>query len=73
MARLRIKEIAEAKNIKQSQLQLDARVNPPVLNRYWNNKTSTIDLDIIEKIATALGVDVRELLESGSRPARQQK
>jgi DNA-binding Xre family transcriptional regulator len=27
-----------------------------LLNRYWNNKTGTVDLTELEKIASALGV-----------------
>lgn len=67
MARLRVRQVAREKGILQSHLQLEARVSPPVLNRYWWNKTSTIDLDIIEKIANALGVEPGALLERGSR------
>jgi transcriptional regulator with XRE-family HTH domain len=62
MARLRIKEVAEAKGIRQSHLQLDARVTPPLLSRYWNNKTTTIDINELEKIAKALGVAPGELI-----------
>lgn len=64
MAKLRIKEIAEAKGIKQSHLQIEARVTPPLLHRYWHNKTKTVDLDELEKIARALGVTPGELLSS---------
>ncbi len=62
MAKLKIKEIAEAKGIKQSHLQITAAVTPPLLNRYWNNKTGTVDLSELEKIATALGVKPGELI-----------
>lgn len=62
MARLRIKEIAEAKGIKQSHLQMEAKVTPPLLNRYWNNKTDSVNLVELAKIARALGVHPGELL-----------
>lgn len=62
MARLRIKEVATAKGVKQSHLQMDARVTPPLLNRYWNNKTPTVDLNELQKIADALGVEPSELI-----------
>ena len=64
MARLRVKEIATAKGILQSRLQIMAEVTPPLLNRYWNNKTSTVDLKELAKIAKALGVEPGDLLES---------
>ncbi len=64
MAKLIINRVAKSKGIKQSHLQLDARVTPPLLNRYWNNKTSTIDLNELEKIARALGVTPEDLIVS---------
>jgi DNA-binding Xre family transcriptional regulator len=67
MAKLRIKEIAVSKNIRQSHLQIVAAVTPPLLNRYWNNKTSTVDLTELEKIANALGVDPGELIVSDAK------
>jgi DNA-binding Xre family transcriptional regulator len=62
MIKLRIKEVAEAKGIKQSHLQISAAVTPPLLNRYWNNKTSTVDLKELAKIAKALEVEPGELI-----------
>lgn len=64
MAKLQIREIAKSKNIKQSHLQILAAVTPPLLNRYWNNKTSTVDLAELEKIAIALGVKPGDLIIS---------
>jgi DNA-binding Xre family transcriptional regulator len=64
MAKLRVKQIAEAKGIKQSHLQISAAVTPPLLNRYWNNKTRTVDLTELEKIAQALGVQPGDLIIS---------
>ena len=55
MAKLRIKEVAEAKGILQSHLQIAAAVTPPLLSRYWHNKTQSINLVELEKIAQALG------------------
>jgi transcriptional regulator with XRE-family HTH domain len=69
MPRLRIKEVAEAKGILQSRLQLMAGITPPSLNRYWNNKTTSVDLKILGKIAKALGVAPGELLEASEEDA----
>lgn len=70
MAKLRIKEVAEAKGIKQSHLQIMAAVTPPLLNRYWNNKTSTVDLTELEKIAKALEVSPGALIVSEEEAAQ---
>jgi DNA-binding Xre family transcriptional regulator len=69
MAKLRIKLIATEKGIKQSHLQISAAVTPPLLNRYWNNKTSTVDLTELEKIASALGVQPGDLIVSDEQYA----
>ena len=76
MARLKIKEVAEAKGIIQSRLQIMAAVTPPLLNRYWNNKTSTVSLDDLAKIARALGVHPGDLLdfdETEDQPSHEEK
>lgn len=64
MTRLRIKEVATAKGIKQSRLQIIAELTPASLSRYWLNKTTSVDLRIIGKIAKALGVEPGELFEA---------
>jgi transcriptional regulator with XRE-family HTH domain len=62
--RLRIKEVAEAQGLNRNQLQLKSGVTLPLLTRYWNNTTTEIRLEALEKIAKALGVNPRELLIS---------
>lgn len=61
MVRLRIKDIAEKRLINRSQLQMRAGVTMPMLSRYWNNQTESVNLSALGKIARALGVSVREL------------
>ena len=41
----------------------------PLLNRYWNNKTHTVDLIELEKIAKALGVSPGELIVADEEAA----
>jgi DNA-binding Xre family transcriptional regulator len=64
MHRLRVKEIAEARDLNRNQLQLRSGVTLPLLTRYWNNNTTEVKLDALEKIAHALGVKPGELLIS---------
>jgi len=70
MARLVIKEIAESKGLNRSQLQIKAGVTLPMLNRYWNNDTDSVHLVSMEKIARALGVQVRDLF-AADEPAQE--
>jgi DNA-binding Xre family transcriptional regulator len=62
MIRLKIKEIAEAKGLNRSQLQIKSGVTLPLLNRYWNNRTQSVTLDALERIARALDVEPGDLL-----------
>lgn len=64
VAKLRIKEIAEAKGINQSQLQIKSGVTPPLLHRYWHNRVVEVKLEALEKIAKALGVKPGDLIAS---------
>jgi DNA-binding Xre family transcriptional regulator len=66
MARLCIREIAEKRQINQSQLQKSAKVSVPLLNRYWHNYTKSVSLAQLEKIARALGVRPGDLIVSSS-------
>lgn len=61
VARLQIKDIAQRQNLNRSQLQIKAGITMPLLNRYWNNKTNSVNLEALGKIARALGVSVRDL------------
>ena len=61
VARLQIKDIAQRQHLNRSQFQMKAGITMPLLNRYWNNKTKSVNLEALGKIARALGVSVREL------------
>lgn len=71
MIRLQIKELAQAKGIKQYELAERSGVTPQLLNRYWNNNIQRVDLRELNKIAIALGVKPGDLIitEDGEQPA----
>ena len=60
--KLRIKEVAEAQGLNRNQLQLKSGVTLPLLTRYWNNTTTEVKLEALEKIARALGVQPGDLI-----------
>lgn len=76
IVRLRIKELAQAKDMKQYELAEKSGVTVQLLNRYWNNHTQSVALDQFVKIAKALDVSPGDLIqvieESGDISARKE-
>lgn len=64
MIRLRIKELATERGLKQYELAEQSGVTDQLLNRYWNNNTQRVSLDHLARIARALKVKPGELIES---------
>lgn len=64
MARLRIKEIAEQKNISQIELSKRSGVTAQLINRYWNYPMQRVELDALIKIAKALKVKFADLIDT---------
>jgi DNA-binding Xre family transcriptional regulator len=64
LSKLIIKQVADTKNIKQSQLQIKAGVTAQLLYRYWHNFTKSVELEQLERIAKALEVEPGELIVS---------
>lgn len=65
IVRLRVKEVAKEKGISQGKLSRTADVDINTLRRiYRNPESANVTVGTLARLATALGVDVRELLES---------
>ena len=63
MTRLKISEIATEKGYKQRHLQMATGITPSTLNRYWNNRIKSVDLEMLDKIAKFLEVRPLALLD----------
>lgn len=63
MVRLRVKEIAESQGYNMSTLSRAADVPFITIKRVWRNPYYEIKLATLGKIAQALGVPTRELIE----------
>lgn len=63
MARLRVKEIAEAQNIDATELFKRSNVAYNVILRIFNNPEYNATLQTLEALAAALGVKVRDLID----------
>jgi putative transcriptional regulator len=62
LVKLRIKELAEEKGLKQYQLAQQSGVTPQLLNRYWNNTMQRVSLEHLSMIAKVLGVEAGDLI-----------
>jgi transcriptional regulator with XRE-family HTH domain len=63
MLRLRIKEIAEEKDISQSKLSRLADIGYSTVRRIFDDPYCSISIDTLNKIARALNVPALSLLE----------
>ena len=63
---LRIKEVRVTKGWTQAELAEKAGVRRATVNRIENARVKAIDLEVLEKLATALEVDPAYLVVKGS-------
>ncbi len=78
-ARLRVKELAEARGLNISQLQRQSGLTMGMVRRYWYNEGKEgqldgVSLSALHKIASVLGVQVGELIVAeGEIPEHRQR
>lgn len=63
MIRLRVKEVAKSKGIGQGKLSRMSDVDIKTMRKIFQQPFSIITTETLDKIAKALGVDPRELIE----------
>ena len=63
MIRLKIREVAQTKQISRTRLSRLADTNYKTINALWNDHYREVTTTTLDKIAKALGVPVTELLE----------
>ena len=68
MISLKVKEIAEAKGISQGKLSRKADVDVKTIRRIFRNPSEIITTETLDKLATALEVDVCDLIEQAPNP-----
>jgi putative transcriptional regulator len=66
--RIRLKEIRESKGLTQVDVAERAGLRRATVSDIENGKTTRIDLETMEKLANALGVDAALLIEHTQRP-----
>ncbi len=68
--RLRVRELRKAKGLSGAELARRAKVRPSTLSAIENNQTTGIAFDVLDRIATALGVDAAMLVVHTGRKAK---
>lgn len=63
MVRLKIQEVAEAKDISMSKLHRAADITYRTIKLIYSNPYRDINLHTLEKIAKALGVSICDLID----------
>lgn len=61
--RLRVKEVAQQKGVSQGKLARKADISTTSLRPIFRSPETNIELITLNKLANALGVDARELIE----------
>ena len=64
MVRLKVKEVAESQGYNMSSLSRASDVSFRTIKRIFRDPLAPVNTDTLGKIATALKVDVSELLEN---------
>jgi DNA-binding Xre family transcriptional regulator len=64
MIRLKVKEVAGAKHISQRKLSKLSEVDIKTLQKIFRDPYRIVTTETLDKLARALGVDARELIES---------
>jgi transcriptional regulator with XRE-family HTH domain len=61
--RIRLKEVRESRGLTQLELSTASGVRRATISDIETGKTSGIDFDVLEKLASALGVNAAVLVE----------
>ncbi len=63
MIRLRVKELADARNISMNRLARSADVDYKTVQKLFRSSTADINLHTLDKLAWSLGVTPSDLIE----------
>ncbi len=64
MIRLKVKEVAEAKGFSMAKLARRADIDYKTVQRIYHDPLREVTTTTLDRLAKALDVDVRELIES---------
>jgi DNA-binding Xre family transcriptional regulator len=70
-ARFRLQEVIDAKGTSQSQLSRDSGVSFATISRMCRNVTAQVSLATLDKLASALHVEVGDLIQREPKGRRK--
>ncbi|MDO8500469.1 MAG: helix-turn-helix transcriptional regulator [Gemmatimonadaceae bacterium] len=70
-ARFRLQEVIDAKGTSQSQLSRDSGVSFATISRMCRNVTAQVSLATLDKLASALNVEVGDLIQREPKGRRK--
>lgn len=59
---INLKKVIDSKGISRSKLSTMVAMNYDLVNRYYNNKVTRVDLDVIARFCYVLNCNVNEIL-----------
>lgn len=65
--KLRIRELRDERGMTQDDLSEASGVSTSLLSRYENNRIDRVSLEILAKVADALGVKIDEIIEDTAK------
>lgn len=60
---INLKKIIDSKGISRSKLSTMVAMSYDLVNRYYNNKVSRVDLDVIARFCYVLNCEVNDILK----------
>lgn len=60
---IKLKEVISAKGISRSKLSNMTAMNYDLVNRYYNNKVTRVDLDVIARFCYVLKCEITDILK----------
>ncbi len=71
MAKLRVREVAEARHVGIGKLSRLSDISTNTIRRMWHDPSYDATISTLQKVATALGVRVRDLIEEDQVPPQE--
>jgi transcriptional regulator with XRE-family HTH domain len=72
-ARFRLRELLERRGISQSDFAKQAGLSFATVNRLCTNATGQVSLDTLDRVATALGVEIGDIIEQDAKRKRRKR